>query len=63
MVAAAPTGLMALGFLAWTSARAALRLPLWPEGAGQALLPVMGAVPILSALAALAMNGRGRRRY
>ena len=62
VVASAPSVLMALALCVWMAARAALHLPLWPEGSGVALLPVIGAVPILSAVAALVLRGRDRSR-
>ena len=62
VVASAPSVVMALGLLVWMAARAALHLPLWPEGAGLVLPPIFGAVPILSVVAALALRGQGRRR-
>ena len=62
IVASAPSVLMALALCVWMAARAALHLPLWPEGTGVSPLPVIGAVPILSAIAALALRGRDKSR-
>ena len=62
VVASAPSVVMALALLVWMAARAGLHLPLWPEGTGLTLLPIVGAVPILSVVAALALRGQGRRR-
>lgn len=63
VVASAPSVLAALALLVWMAARTALHQPLWPQGTGLVLPPVLGAIPILSAAAALALRGQGRRRF
>lgn len=58
IVAAAPSVVLAIVLFMWMALRVAAHLEPWPEGASTLALPLIGSVPILSVVAAIALRPR-----
>ena len=61
VVAAAPSVVLAIVVLLWMALRVAAHLEPWPEGASAIALPLIGSVPILSVVAAIALRPRAQQ--